>query len=256
MRTRGISDLKEEVLALKAREREGLFSKRISQDLFLKVLSFCTAPSIARSIQVAKPWRDLAKKSSEMFRVFEMEGRGDSVSAGLEEFNRRCRNSIVNVKIKLQNKLSTQEKIRIHDVIVLSSKTIKYLSLSHQGHSRLVARIAAQCPSLKLLCNLELDGQGVLYSESSNVKIVKFSSAWTASLDKLVWKAASASLICDDDLIERLRDAREVTVHSSKVSSLCVVKLLPSASKLVSFEAPWMQKNLVREARVMSLPFL
>lgn len=114
----------------KNQELESRFT-RISPDLFIRIFSFCDAPSLVLSSGVNKTWREAINQCSKLFQIFRMEGKGTNIVAGLESFNRRFPNSLEKVKLKVKDKLRGTDQTKLVKAISASSN-IQSLVIGHQ----------------------------------------------------------------------------------------------------------------------------
>jgi len=206
---------------------------RLSPHLFTKVLSFCDAISLVEATGVCKSWKKEIDASSEPSRVFEMKVEGDQLAEGIEALNRRSRNSVQAVILKVENKLNQSEKNRLGGAISISSQSLKTMTIHHQGDlCKLVVEIAERCPNLKVLCSYRLGFENTLSTPSDRYGVLSFSPSWTASLETYCWKAGVDNLKCDPALLEHLRHAKDFTISSRDLTSRCIVELLSSNSDL------------------------
>jgi len=232
--------------------------RRVSPDLFLKLFSLCDAPSLVRSIGVSKAWKDSILGSSELFRSFEMEGTGEQVCQGLELFNRRNQDSTKHVILKVEDELDPALQERLGNAIKRSSKSLKTISVVHQGDlDKSLAKVAGQCHSLSVLRSFKWGLEGILLEPLGET--IEFSSSWGASLMTLEWGSGETNLVCNEALLERLRDAKNVIIISKKLSPSWVVKLFSLNPSLVEVEFGWTQETndeIVDDIPKMNLPNL
>lgn len=182
---------------------------------------------------VCKSWKKEIDASSEPSRVFEMKVEGDQLAEGIEALNRRSRNSVQAVILKVENKLNQSEKNRLGGAISISSQSLKTMTIHHQGDlCKLVVEIAERCPNLKVLCSYRLGFENTLSTPSDRYGVLSFSPSWTASLETYCWKAGIDNLKCDPALLEHLRHAKDFTISIRDLTSRCIVELLSSNSDL------------------------
>jgi len=74
--------------------------ERVSPDLFFKLFSFADATSLVRSTSVSKAWKQSIHGSSELFRNFRMEGKGQEMFKGLRLFSKRSQDSIRRMELR------------------------------------------------------------------------------------------------------------------------------------------------------------
>ena len=118
-------DLAKEVEASAAREKKSRF-ERVSPDLFLKLFSFADAPSLLKSMSVSKAWKDSIDGSSERFRNFRMEGKGEQICKGLQIFSQRSKESIRRMELEFDDNLDPPLRKRLVNLIKKSSKSLRF----------------------------------------------------------------------------------------------------------------------------------
>jgi len=71
-----------------------------------------------------------------------------------------------------------------------------------------------------------------LYVPDTYLEAAEFLDSWIASLIVLEWTSGETNLVCNDALLERLQDAKEVRIISHKISPSWVLNLLSSSPSL------------------------
>lgn len=171
------------------------------------------------------------------------------------KFSERSNHSIQSIVLKTTDKGEVSGLERLHDAIIPSSASLQTLSVSHPGNvCKFIAGIADQCPAL---VDLSSTGDLGIYYCPDPVEF-PFSPSWQPKLRRFIWNTSEASLTCDDALLDRLREATDVTISTLGIKSSFVVKLLSSTPTLVNLRVPMMEYDEVEgmESISFNLPHL
>ena len=117
--------------------------------------------------------------------------------------------------------------------------------------------VAEKCPSLLKLSAFRLGSENTLYRPETGLLSLCFSPLWKASLETFIWKAGgSFNLNTNDHLLERLRNANEVTISSHTLSPAWTINLLETVLSLQIVRLRWNEDAEIDTVPPLNLPNL
>lgn len=213
--------------------------RRVSSDLFNHILSFSDSPSLSFCSAVCKKWRASVLQSSELFRIFEMNGASGNITAGINLFSSRSGNSLRCIKVGIKNKVNQEARALLESSILPSLGTIKELSVAHHGDlCEMILDIASHSPAIKLISSTRMDANDAFCYPSPTGRYLQWRPSHQVKLQTLVWEAGGDNIKCDEMLLSSLQDAIVVRITSYTVTSGFLVQLLSSNARLHTIRIP------------------
>lgn len=122
---------KDQMMGAQNVERKSPF-RRISPEQFIKIVFFCSPPSLALAMAVTRRWRISILTSKELFRNFRMEGKCGDICEGLEFFKKHSFDFLKRIELNVKEQTG-QEVVRLRSIITSFSSTLEELSIEHTG---------------------------------------------------------------------------------------------------------------------------
>lgn len=219
-----IKKFSNKIREFKSLEHESPFKSRISEDLFLRMVSFFDSQSLVFVAAISKRFRTSIHGSTELFKSFQMIGKAKNIADGIKFFGQRCGNSIRSIDIGVKNKVSSSDLLT---AILPSCSNLEEFRVAHQRDlCSFILQIASECPLLKVLHSTRQPG----FSYGTIYETAWIPSSWKVeNLQELIWNGEGKSLGCDAVLLNSLQRATKVKIWEG-VRSSWVVELLSSAS--------------------------
>lgn len=186
--------------------------RRLSVDLFVKLIQLSEAPTILTCGRVCSEWsKVLFEQKITIFSVFRMKSNELPLKKSLELFNLRSGNSIKEIDIELTQGFGRNHNFkRLKSIMLLSKSTLTSLCIKHYGGvAALVFSVAGECKNLKSLQFIELGNHSS--APRSAATEVSLSERWP-SMEVLVWTGISSKLVANQALLDSLKQAKSVTL--------------------------------------------
>jgi len=140
--------------------------ERVSAGLFIDILSFSDAPSLAFEMGTCKRWRDSIGRSS-LITMFEMEGKVEKITQGLEVLAGKSKNSLRKVVMRVTNYVASAEREQLRKALSSSSSSLQTLAFHYSGElESTLLKIAFKCPSL-----IEL-ASGLMFHDTQQFEVI------------------------------------------------------------------------------------
>lgn len=176
------------------------------------------------------------------------------ISQGLELFNRRCHNSILEIDLEFKEKFPANFiYTRLEGAIGASDQALKFFSVRHFGEfAARLQSIAGKCPSLQVLRSIELEGAVPQLPATQH----SFTGAWSSRLQVLEWRARSGKLVSNPSLIEVLKEVKVVEMEMDGDDHGFTIQILSSCSTLEKLHLSEFHLNEEEEIPIMDQPIL
>lgn len=179
--------------------------RRVSQDLFVKTIRACDAPSISICSAVNSEWRRILFENKSISGTFCKEV---ATIKELELFGRRSGNQMKKVEIEFVESFKANHDLgRFKGAINTSSKAIESIFINyHGGVGAAIVFVVGECQILKNLRFIEPEKS----SSGPRPAVIEhgFSGGDSPKLQLLEWKSTIFKLVTNSDLLESLKKSK------------------------------------------------
>jgi len=140
-----------------------------------------------------------------------MAGKESAISEGLELFNRRCHNPILEIDLDFKETIPPTASLeRLKAAVACLDQVLKTLSVKHAGGFAVsLLAMAGRCPNLKNLRSREN------YNPSVVISCHRIDETWRPKLEIFEWSECRGILTCNNALVKVLKEAKEVNLENS-----------------------------------------
>lgn len=236
-----VMELEESIQEAKDLEKRGSF-KRVSPELFVKIVGFCDSPSLMKFSRVSKQFDQSILANEELFRSFTTTGSSYQILRGLDFFGKKCNNSIHSVKLEVQDVKSLWS---FGPILSRYKSTLRSIEVAHQGDLGYeLFRTAHICPLLKVFSSSRLVSSNEFHRPASGVTYSINLTGWKPQqLETFVMTCGSFNLEYDDAFLPILERVKVVKIHDAGIPQDWIIKLLSSTSSLVEVEIPFQEES-------------
>lgn len=236
-------------------EKRGFF-KRVSPELFVKITSFCDAPTLTKLSGVSKQLNQSILADEELFRSFTMRGNASQILQGLILFSGRCNYSLHSVKLDVLNEVDHIVKLKLEAYLSSSTNTLRSIESANQGDLGLaLLSVAQRCPLLKVFSTSRLDSRDKFHYSTSDHRFYSVNpNTWQVKqLDTFIVTCGSFNLRCNDSLLSVLQGTKVIKLSEDAVNQPWIIKLLSSTPSLVEVEIPFQSELILEDEEELEL---